>query len=139
MRSDDERTTQEFENQRNPASRGRRRSDQIFEGITWGRVTKVATALTLVGGIVVATISAAASILVTRPQLKEVTDTLSNFKTRTERDVQSIRARQDSVEEAHHLLEPMARLTCLQLQRERSGTLADAAGLPCDQLLRRVR
>ena len=127
------------ENERDPNKRGRRRDDQILQGLTWSKVIKIATALTLVCGIVVATISAAASILVTRPQLKEVTDTLTTFKVRTERDVREIKQRQDAFEEAHQLLEPMARLTCLQLQRDRSGTLADAAGLPCYRLLPRVR
>lgn len=125
--------------QRDPAHRGRRQSDQILEGWTWGRVIKIATALTLVGGIVVASISTVASILVTRPQLEQVTDSITTFKRSATARLDRVELRQDDAEQVHRLLIPMARLQCLQMERWQSSTLAFAAGLPCDSLLRRLR
>jgi hypothetical protein len=47
--------------------------------------------------------------------------------------------RQADAEGIHSLLVPMARAQCIQLREWKSSTIAEAAGLPCDSLLRRMR
>jgi hypothetical protein len=131
---------------RDPVHRGRRQSDQIFEGWTWGRVTKIATALTVVGGLVVGISSAVASILVTRPELKAVRDTVASVNSKVDANAQmtadrlhGIELRQDEAEAVHSLLPAFLRFQCLTIERDRSTSLAARAALPCDSLLRRVR
>lgn len=114
----------------------RRQSDQILDGWTWGRVTKIGGALMTVGAIVVAVVTFLLSILVTRPQLhdaeKRLTDSISVVK----KDVTEIKEHQAATDSVHMLLVPMAKLECIRLNRENSGTLADLAGLPCYRLMR---
>jgi len=132
-------TTQEFEEHRDATHRGRRGSDQILEGWTWGRVIKIATAISLVGGIVVGIVSFAAAAIVTRPDLNRVDAKLATVQIRASLRFRRIEMRQDDAEQVHRLLIPMARLQCLQMEKWQSSTLAFAAGLPCDSLLRRLR
>lgn len=124
---------------RDPVHRGRRQSDQILEGWTWGRVTKIAVAVSAVGSIVVAVVSFTAAAIVTRPDLNRVDAKLDTVQIRDSLRFRRIEMRQDEAETVHRLLVPMARLQCLQMEKWQSSTLAFAAGLPCDSLLRRLR
>jgi hypothetical protein len=125
--------------------RGRRSSDQILEGWTWSRVIRILSGLTLAGGIIMGTVSVVASILVTRPELKAVKDTVSlvNVKVdtnaqRAERRFHGMEVRQDEAEAIHNLLPAFLRFQCLTIERDRSWSLAARAALPCDSLLRRI-
>lgn len=114
----------------------RRQSDQILDGWTWGRVTKIGTALTVVGGIVVAVVTVMLTIIVTKPELKAVARKADSVASVTNGRLSRIEDRQDHAEAIHQLLVPMATLECVRLQREKSTTLAVIARLPCDSLLR---
>lgn len=114
-----------------PHDRG---TDQIFEGITWGKITKVTGAIlaviTLAGiaaGVVTAT-------LVTKPELREVKDSLSINHRRYEDRFNSLEARQKTVEAFIGLIPSMARVMCIQSERDKSTTITRAAKLPCDTL-----
>ena len=72
---DDERARRaRLSEQRDPAHRGRRKADQIFDGWTYGRVIKVATALTLLAGLYAGVSTFLAARVATR---KEVGDMLA--------------------------------------------------------------
>lgn len=134
--------TEEYQEHRDRTHRGRRSSDQILEGWTWGRVIRLATALTLLAGIYGGMTTFFAARFASRQEIEQsvqpVVDTLRVFKAATAARLDRVEERQDQAEDVHQLLIPMARLQCLQLQRWQSGTLATAAGLPCDSLLRRL-
>jgi len=117
--------------------RGRRRSDQILEGWTWGRAIKILTALTLLGGVVTALVSVGAATIATKPQLDAVVEKVDTLRVRTDQRFQRLEARQDATEQVHDLLPAFFRLQCIQLEQIRSASLAEAAGFPCDSLLRR--
>jgi hypothetical protein len=127
------------EEQRDSVHRGRRQSDQILEGWTWNRLIKIATALSLVGAIGAGIVSFVLTTLVTRPELDKVSEKVDTLRTRSDVRFQRIEARQDAAEGVHSLLVPMARAQCIQLRQWKSSTIAEAAGLPCDSLLRRMR
>ena len=75
-------------------------------------------------------------------QVKPVVERLEVFAGSTNVRLQKIeddRAREQIEDEAMRaLITGMARLQCLDYARQRSMSLADAAGLPCDSLLRRT-
>lgn len=71
--------------------------------------------------------------------VKPVVDTLNAFKATANARLLRVEIGQQQAEAVHQLLVPLARLSCLDLARQRSSSLAAAAGLPCDSLLRRMR
>lgn len=115
----------------------RRKTDQIFEGLTWGKVIKIGTALTITGGIVVGVVTFLLAILVTKPELKEVARKNDSTTSIIQSQIADIKSEQQAAQVIHRLLVPMATLECIRLQQEKSTTLAVLAHLPCDSLTRR--
>jgi hypothetical protein len=119
----------------------RRGTDQIFEGVTWGRIAKISGAIMGLGTIAIAVISTIVFFLATKPELKTVADSLASANKRDEiRDqrieerFRRLEARQDTVSASVRLIPAMARLQCIELERANSRTLGRAARLPCDTL-----
>lgn len=109
---------------------------------TVGRVQKWVALVAGIVGLWAALSTYLTARLVTR---QEVTTRIDSVKT----DVKSLRGstdtrlmrielRQDQADEVHQLLVPMARIQCLLLDRDQSPSIAQASGLPCDSLLRRI-
>jgi hypothetical protein len=128
---------------RDPNHRGRRESDQILEGWTWSRVTKIASALMLLGGLYAGLTTYFATRFASSKeienQVKPVADTLVAFKRSVIPRLDRVEQRQDEAEKVQRLLRASFRVQCLQLERDRSMSIANAADLPCDSLLRRQR
>jgi hypothetical protein len=126
---------------RDPRHQHRRADDRLFPDWTIGRVTKWLTLITLAIGVYAGVSTFVAARVATRQEIENevrpVVETLMVFKRGTNARLESIEDRQDHAEIVHSLIVPMARLQCLQMRRWESGTLTDAAGLPCDSLLRR--
>lgn len=116
--------------------------DRLFPPWTREGVIKTLTLLSLAGAIYVGLSTWAGARLASRAEIREqvkpVVDTLERLKLEAMSRMDRIENRQDEAETIHSLIVPMARLQCLQMRRWDSGTLADAAGLPCDSLLRRI-
>lgn len=116
--------------------------DRLFPAWKREDVIKFLTILTLAGTIVMGIVTFVSSTFATQKEISEtvtpVADTLRLFKRETGSRMDRIENRQDAAEDIHSLIVPMARLQCLQLQKWQSSTLAAAAGLPCDSLLRRI-
>jgi len=111
-----------------------RASDQIFEGITWtgiGKVVGTILAVVTLAGIIIGAITAS---LVTKPELKAVKDSISANKDNNNRRFEKIETEQKELKANVNLIPGMARVQCLQLERDKSTTLARAARLPCDTL-----
>lgn len=71
--------------------------------------------------------------------LRPLADTVNAFKRSTSIRLDAVEARQTLAERRGDLIPGFLRLQCLQLRRDKSESLADAAGVPCDSLLRRGR
>jgi hypothetical protein len=115
--------------------------DWLFPRWTVGRATKWLTLISLVIGVYAAISAFVATKIATRQEIGVAIDSVKTdvkaLRGSTEVRLTRIEARQDSAEAIRSLLIPMARLQCLQMREWKSGTLAEAAGLPCDELLRR--
>jgi hypothetical protein len=116
--------------------------DRLFPSWTKKDVAQWLGILIAAGTIYVGLSTWFATRFATRKEIEEqvqpVAHKLDAFAGSTNTRLQRIEERQHNAEAVHELLVPMARLQCLDYQRQRSLSLADAAGLPCDSLLRRV-
>jgi hypothetical protein len=121
-----------------PEQQRRRKTD-------WNRKTIIEVATIIVLGISIA--SAASSYFSTRwathsevtDAVKPVVDTLRVMRSDIVPRLNRVEQRQDAAESLHQLLVPLARYQCIMAERDRSKSLAEAAGLPCNSLLGRVR
>lgn len=122
--------------QTHPHNRG---TDQIFENI---KVSTVGKAILGLAAIISAIAIIAGSItffVVTKPELKEVKDSLSLYRSATNFRLGRLEASSDTVKRSLDaildLQSSSATVTCLQLERERSLVFARAAKLRCDTLV----
>lgn len=121
-----------------PEQQRRRKTD-------WNRKTIIEVATIIVLGISIA--SAASSYFSTRwathsevsDAVKPVVDTLRVMRSDIVPRLNRVEQRQDAAESLHQLLVPLARYQCIMAERDRSKSLAEAAGLPCQSLLGRPR
>jgi hypothetical protein len=117
--------------------------DRLFP--TWRKedVIKWLTILSMAGGIAVAVITFFSTRFASRREIEDkvapIEKKMDAFAGSTNIRLNAIELRQEDAEAVHRLLVPMARLQCLDYQRQNSLSLADAAGLPCDSLLNRRR
>ena len=109
--------------------------DWLFPRWTVGRTIKWLTLVSLAIGVFAALSSFFSAKLATRQEVTSRIDSVKSDVGLIRQDVNEVKRRQDQAETVHQLLIPMARLQCLQMQKWESGTLATAAGLPCDDLL----
>lgn len=130
---------------RDQSHRGRRQSDQILDGWTWARVTKVGGALIVLGTIATTLVAFTTALVVTRPQLKALSDTVAVVSGKVDRNDSTaqmrfarLEMRQDSAAASRSLVRALARFQCIDLERQHSMSLASLAELPCDSLLRGV-
>lgn len=137
---DDASTTHERDGRR-----GRRKTDwsarRIIEfgtviGLLWGGYTAISSAI----GARWATHSEVQNAV--RPiavKVDSVSRNLDTLRSTNGLRFDAIELRQLEAERRTDLLPGFLRLQCLQLRRDRSESLAEAAGVPCDSLLRRMR
>jgi len=111
---------------------------------TWTRkrAIELLTLITLGVGVWAAFATCVTTKIVTR---QEVTTRIDSVKTdvkalrgSTEVRLNRVEARQEEAEMTHRLIPAMARTQCIILDRDQSPSIAQASGLPCDSLLRRV-
>jgi len=134
MRSDEhDRTTQEHEQPR------RRRYDRL----TLKRIIELGSAIGLLwagfSGISAAIGARWATHTEVQAAVRPVVDTLADFRRVTDARLGAIEAQQRDDAATRALLPAYFRLQCIQLEQYRSTSLAEAAGFPCDSLLRRRR
>jgi hypothetical protein len=124
--------------QRDPMHRGRRTTD-------WSRKRLIE-----IGTLVVLVISIASSVSAyfstrwaTHAEVKDavqpMADTLAAFKNIVIPRLVRVEQRQDSAGAIGQLIPAIARYNCLVAERDRSQSLTEAAGLPCNTLLGRMR
>lgn len=117
--------------------------DRLFP--TWRKedVKKWLTIITLLVGLYAGLSTWFAARFATRKNIEEQVEPIARkldaIAGSTNVRLNAIEVQQHEAEAVHELLVPMARLQCLDLARQRSSSLGDAAGLPCDSLLRRLR
>ena len=120
--------------QRDPMHRGRRKTDWTLK-----RIIEVGTVL----GMLAAGYTYLAARWATKAEVasavQPVADTLAAFKRSTAIRLDAVEIRQSAAERRQDLIPGFLRLQCLQLRRDRSESLAEAAGVPCDSLLQRRR
>jgi len=71
--------------------------------------------------------------------VQPVVDTLREFRRDMIPRLNRVEQRQDSAEAIHQLLVPLARYQCITAERDRSASLTELAGLPCNNLLGRAK
>lgn len=117
--------------------------DRLFPEWKKEDVIKWLTILSLAGTIAIGVSTWVSARFATRKEIQEqvkpVIDTLNAFRETTAARITRIEARQDTAEATRRLIPGFIRLQCLQLQRDRSESMAAAAGLPCDSLLQHSR
>lgn len=115
--------------------------DRMFPSWRKEDVIKWLTLLSLLGTVFVGVSTWFSARFATRAEIEEqvkpVVDTLNALKIATDSRMRRLEARQDTLYNVRQLIPAMARAQCLQLERWDSKTIAEAAGLPCDSLLRR--
>jgi hypothetical protein len=70
--------------------------------------------------------------------VQPVADTLQAFKRDVMPRLVRVEQRQDAAE-ANNLMPALARYACLTAERDRSTSMTEAAGLPCNRLLGRIQ
>ena len=130
--------------QRSPTN-GRRKTDwslrRIIEvgtviGILWAGFTTISAAIG-------ARWATHAEVSRVAEKVDSVNVNVDSVRSQSNRRMDLIERRQDAVDRRNNaiqeLLPAIARTTCIRLDIDRSSSIAQAAGLPCDSLLRRIR
>jgi len=124
---------------RREISRERRRKNDW----TLKRIIEVGTVVGLLWGGYTAISAYFAAKWATHTEVSDavqpVVDTLRAMRTDIVPRINRVEQRQDAAESLHQLLVPLARYQCIMAERDRSKSLAEAAGLPCQSLLGRTR
>lgn len=117
--------------------------DRLFPPWKKEDVIKWLTIVTLTGTLVAGAVSYISTRFATRAeigeQVKPVADTLGEFRRAVIPRLARVEQRQDSAEYFQQLVVALARMKCIEAERDRSTSLTDLAGLPCTVLLRRLR
>jgi hypothetical protein len=121
-----------------------RASDQVLDGLTWGKIRNVGGTIALLGGMSVAVVTFLLTFLVTKPELQSVrvkADSIQNqvdtSRKQWDARLTRIEIHQIEADSVHSdYVVPLAKVQCLLLARDSSMSLARLAGLKCDKILR---